>query len=196
MEHFARKNHIPIMEKKGVSFLKEYIRDNHIESILEIGSAIGYSAIQMASINPNIHVTTLERDQSRYEEAIENRRKCHMEKQIDIVLTDAFNFKTKQSFDLIFIDAAKSQYTKFFQKFEVNLKEKGTIISDNINFHGLTHRKEEIESKNLRAMVRKIREYITFLEENKQFETNFYEIGDGIAVSVKKQNYGNNNDIK
>ena len=87
---------------------------------------------------------------------------------------------------MIFIDAAKGQYTKFFEKFQYFLKDGGTIITDNLKFHGYVGKSKEIESKNLRGLAEKIENYIEFLKNNKDFETNFYDVGDGLSVSVKK----------
>ena len=88
---------------------------------------------------------------------------------------------------MIFIDAAKSQYIKFFEKFKHNLNETGTIISDNLEFHGLVENKENVSlSRNVRGLVRKINEYVAFLKDNREFKTDFYSIGDGIGVSVRK----------
>lgn len=87
---------------------------------------------------------------------------------------------------MIFIDAAKAQSIKFFEKFEKNLNPSGTIITDNLKFHGLVDKdEEEIESRNLRALVRKIKEYISFLKGNINYKTDFYELGDGISVSKR-----------
>ena len=96
-----------------------------------------------------------------------------MENQITILYEDALNTTLDKKFDLIFIDAAKSQYIKFFEKFKNNLNESGTIVSDNLLFHGLVSKKEEIESKNLRQLVKKIYQYVTFLKENQEFDTEF-----------------------
>ena len=186
MEQYALEHHVPIMMKDGIEFMLAYIREHNITRILEIGSAIGYSAIRMASIDSNIHVTTIERDEARYNEALSNIRKAHMEDQITIILGDAFDVNIEGEFDLIFIDAAKSQYIKFFEKFEVNLVPNGTILSDNLDFHGLTHTTEKIESRNVRGLVRKLNQYIDFLKDHPRFETTFYSIGDGIGVSVRK----------
>ncbi|MDD3187054.1 MAG: O-methyltransferase [Bacilli bacterium] len=182
LELNAHKNNIPIMERDGIEFLIDYIKKNSVKSILEIGSAIGYSAINMALISSEIKVVTIERDNARYLDALKNIKLFNLEKQIVIINDDAFNVEIKDKFDLIFIDAAKSQSTKFFEKFKINLEKKGTIITDNIYFHGLTY-DMEIKSKNLRQMTRKIREYVEFLKDNKEFKTDIIEIGDGIAVS-------------
>lgn len=186
IEEYAKENHIPIMEKEGIDFLTSYIREHNVKSILEIGSAIGYSAIKMALVREDITITTIERDEARYEEAICNLNTFKLHDRIEIIYSDAFDVELNKTYDLIFIDAAKSQYTKFFEKFKKNLNPNGVIVSDNLNFHGYTHQKERIESKNLRQMVRKINEYIQFLENNEEFETTFYEVGDGVGVSKRK----------
>lgn len=186
MEKYALENNIPIMMKDGIDFLTEYIKKNNIKNILEIGCAIGYSSIKMALVDSDINITTIERDKIRYDEAIKNIKECNLENRVNVIFDDAFNVELKDKYDLIFIDAAKAQYIKFFLKFKANLKEKGTIVSDNLNFHGLTHTKEYIESRNVRGLVRKLNNYIEFLKENDEFDTTFYEVGDGIAISIKK----------
>lgn len=186
IEKYAKDNNVPIMEHDGIEFLTNYIKEHNIKDILEIGAAIGYSAIKMALISKDIHITTVERDPIRYNEAIKNIKEFNLDNQITIYFLDAFNLDLKDKYDLIFIDAAKAQYTKFFEKFKVNLKDNGVIITDNLNFHGLTHTNEHIESRNVRQLVRKINAYVEFLKDNQEFETNFYEIGDGIAISKRK----------
>lgn len=185
LEKYAKENNIPIMEHDGIEFLIKYIKDNNIKNILEIGSAIGYSAIRMCLVDDDIKVTTIERDEKRYKEAIKNIKLFNLEDRINIIFDDAFNVKLNDLYDLIFIDAAKSQYIKFFEKFKLNLKDDGVILSDNLNFHGLTHTDKEIKSRNVRGIVRKLNNYIEFLKENKEFDTTFYEIGDGISISKR-----------
>ena len=186
LEIYAKEYNIPIMQKEGIDFMLEYIKKNNILTILEIGSAIGYSAIRMALLNPNIKIVTVERDIERYNEAVKNIKNFNLEKQITIYNCDAFDLNLDEKFDIIFIDAAKAQYIKFFEKFKINLKDNGTILSDNLNFHGLTHTKERIESRNVRQLVRKINNYIEFLKTNQEFTTQFYDCGDGIAISKKR----------
>ena len=188
IKKYADENDVPIMSDSGIRFLINYIKENKIKDILEIGTAIGYSAIMMATISDDIHITTIERDEKRYLEAIKNVKKMNLEDRIHLIYKDAFDVKLVDKFDLIFIDAAKAQNTRFFEKFEYNLNSNGTIITDNMNFHGLVLKDEhEIESRNLRQLVGKIRKYVEFLENNKEFKTKFYKVGDGIAVSLKKE---------
>ena len=183
MEKYAEINSIPIMQKSGINFLCKFIEKNNIKNILEIGSAIGYSSIRMALVNDDIKVTSIEKNQERYLEAIKNIKKCDLEKRITLILSDALNIDLDGTYDLIFIDAAKAQYTKFFKKYEKNLNKDGFIISDNMNFHGLVGSSTKIESKNLRQLVTKIEKYNDFLKENDKYITKFYKTGDGIAVS-------------
>ena len=183
LEKYAKENNVPIIMQDGLEFIINYINEHNIKNILEIGSAIGYSAINMALINANIKVTTIERNENMYAEARKNIRKFNLEKQITLVLKDALEVNITGKYDLIFIDAAKAQYIKFFEKFKNNLTKDGVIITDNLNFHGLTKNPEEIQSKNLKALVTKINNYKEFLKENKEFKTAFYQIGDGISVS-------------
>ena len=183
LEKYAKENNVPIIQKDGLNFIVDYIRNNNIKKILEIGTAIGYSAINMALINPEIQITTIERNKEMYDKAHLNIKKFNLEKRINIIFGDALTTKINGKYDLIFIDAAKAQYIKFFEKYKVNLNKNGIIITDNLNFHGLTNNIENIQSKNLKALVRKINNYKEFLKENQEFNTKFYEIGDGIAVS-------------
>ena len=181
---YAEENNVPIMTNEGITYLTNYIIKYKTHKILEIGTAIGYSAIMMALANPEAEITSIERDEKRYLEAIKNIKKFELEDRINLIYKDAFDVDLDEEFDLIFIDAAKAQNTRFFEKFEKNLKESGTIITDNMNFHGLVETKpEEIKSRNLRALVRKVKNYHEFLQNNSKYKTEFLDIGDGLAVS-------------
>ena len=186
IEEYAKEENVPIMEKEGIEFLTNFIKENNIKTILEIGSAIGYSASKMALVNSDIKITTIERDIKRYNKAIENIEKLNLSNQINIYNDDALTFEIDGKFDLIFIDAAKSQYIKFFEKYSQNLNENGYIISDNISFHGLVEGDYDTYSRNVKGLVRKLKNYIVYLEENEDFNTKFVEIGDKIAITTKK----------
>lgn len=186
IEKYAKDNNVPIMLKDGIEFLTDYIKKNNVKNILEIGCAIGYSSIKMALVNADIKVTTIERDKERYDIALENIKKFNLQNRINVIFSDAFDVELDEQFDLIFIDAAKSQYIKFFEKFKKNLSLNGTIISDNLDFHGLTKLdSKDIKNRNTRQLVRKINEYVDFLKDNKEFTTEFINIGDGIGISKK-----------
>ena len=187
MERYAEANNVPIIERDSIEFVNKYIQMNGVKKILELGTAIGYSAILMASASEDVEITTIERDEKRYREAVKNVNKVGLDKRIEIVFNDALEVNLAGfKYDLIFIDAAKGQYIKFFEKFENYLNPGGIIITDNLKFHGLVQNKEKIESRNVRGLVTKIEKYIEFLKGNEEFVTRFYDIGDGLSVSFKK----------
>lgn len=187
MEKYAIEYDIPIMQKDGIEFFQKLILENNIKSILEIGSAIGYSAIQLARLDHEISITTIERDDVRYEQAVKNIQKSGLSRQITIHHADALEIEIEGEFDCIFIDAAKAQYIKFFEKYEKNLSENGLILSDNLSFHGFVENPELKMSRNLRQLVGKIKRYITWLENNEEYDTLFIHEGDGLAISRKKK---------
>jgi len=187
IKEYAYANNIPIMQDEGINYLINYIKENNIKNILEIGTAIGYSAIMMCMADKDVSVVTIERDEKRYLEAIKNIKKFKLEERIHLIYNDALEVKLNNQYDLIFIDAAKAQNKNIFERFEKNLRESGTIITDNMNFHGLIFEDEKnITSRNLRQLVRKIKDYRIFLENNIHYETEILNIGDGIAISIKK----------
>ena len=185
IEDYAKENNVPIMLPDGIEFLVNYIKENNIKNILEIGTAIGYSAIRMSLIDENIKVTTIERDENRYSEALKNIKNFNLENQIQLILGDALETNISGKYDLIFIDAAKSQYIKFFEKYEKNLNKNGVFVSDNLSFHGLVEDETKTSNRNTKQLVRKIKKYIDYLKNNENYETSFYTLGDGVAVSKK-----------
>ena len=186
LERYAKENNIPIMQKDGIVYLCDYIRNNNIKNILEIGSAIGYSSIMMANISNDIHVTTIEKDEDRYNIAVNNINDYGFSKQINILLGDASDYSFDNKFDLIFIDAAKGKNTFFFEKFKDNLNIGGTIITDNLSFHGLVEDDNLVKTKNQRGIVNKIKSYIEYLDNNSEFVSFYVEVGDKIAISKRR----------
>ena len=187
MEQYAAEYNVPIIEKESIAFIMKFIKSNNVKEILEIGSAIGYSSILMATVSDDIKITTIERDETRYMECLKNVKKCNMQDRINVVYQDALEVNLSGvAYDLIFIDAAKGQYTKFFEKYKYFLKPGGVIISDNLKFHGHVGNRENIANRNLKQLVGKIENYIDFLKENEEFETKFYDVGDGLSVSIRK----------
>ena len=187
LEEYAKDFHVPIMLKDGIEYLLEYIKNNNIKNILEIGTAIGYSSIRMAQVNNDIKVTTIERDSNMYNEALKNIKSFNLDNRINIIYKDALDVELTDKYDLIFIDAAKSQYIKFFEKFKHNLNDNGVIVTDNLSFHGLVKDSTNC-SRNTKQLVKKIQNYIDFLKNNEEFDTEFISIGDGISITRKKSN--------
>ena len=184
---YAEEYKIPIMVQDGIDFLTSLIVKRRVKEILEIGTAVGYSAIMMALASKDLKIVSIEKDKDRYLEAIKNIKKFGLEDRITLIFNDALEVKIKDKFDLIFIDAAKSKNQELFQYFERNLGPKGCIVTDNLSLHGhVLKDTKEIENRNLRQLVTKIKNYIHFLESNLRYKTTFYEIGDGISVSERR----------
>lgn len=189
LEEYAKINNIPIMQKDGILYLINYIKENNIKNILEIGSAIGYSSIMMVSINSDIRITTIERDKDRYDLAVFNIKKYNLDKQINIIYGDAVDTDITGMYDLIFIDAAKGKNIFFFEKYKNNLVKGGTIITDNLSFHGLVEDSDLVKTKNQRGIVNKIKDFISFLDNNEEFATEYIPVGDKIAISKRRSDY-------
>lgn len=189
MRSYAEKEKVPIIQDEGLTFLLFLIKTKKVRNILEIGTAIGYSAINMAMQSLDINIDTIERNEEMYNQALKNIKKAKMIERINVHFKDALEVDINQfdkKYDLIFIDAAKAQYIKFFTLYEPLLADNGVIFTDNLLFHGLVNNSERIESKNLRNLVTKIENYNEWLANNEKYDTSFFSIGDGIAVSVKK----------
>ncbi|MBQ9908508.1 MAG: HAD hydrolase-like protein [Treponema sp.] len=186
IKNYAMQNEVPIMQDEGSDFICEYIKEHKVKSILEIGTAIGYSAVRFAKLNPEIRVTSIEIDQERYSQAVKNVEKNGLEDRITLIFGDALTEEIEGKFDLIFIDAAKAQYIKFFEKYKENLSENGVIVSDNLSFHGMVEDLSLTHNYSTKKLVKKIRKYIDFLKTNEEFETEFFDKGDGISVSRKR----------
>ena len=186
IREYARVNNIPIMLEDGIEYLCNYIKSNNIKSILEIGTAIGYSAIMMALVCDDIYITTIERDKDRYEEAIKNIKKLNLSNRIKVIFGDALDVDVDGMFDLIFIDASKGGSIKFFEKYKKNLSSNGAIITDNLSFHGLVEDESLAVTKNQKGLVKRIKKFIEFLNSNQEYETEYVSVGDKISISKRR----------
>ena len=188
LKSYAKENHVPIILDEGLSFLINIIKTKNAKNILEVGAAIGYSSINMAK-RSNATVTTIERDDAMYSEAVKNIKDANLEDKIRLLHMDAleaFNEVKNDKFDLIFIDAAKAQYQKFFETYESLLNPNGIIICDNMNFHMLKEQDQASLSRSVRGLVRKLANFEAWLLDNNNYETTIYDIGDGMSISIRK----------
>ncbi|RSD24111.1 O-methyltransferase [Mesobacillus subterraneus] len=189
MEEYAQQNGVPIMEPAGIETMLQLLRIQQPEMILEVGTAIGYSALRMAFALPEAKVVTLERDEDRFMLAVEYIRRAAKQDQIIQIKGDALKLEQEVSryapFDTIFIDAAKGQYKRFFEMYSSYLKPGGMIVTDNVLFKGLVYH-QEAESKRVRSLVKKIDEFNRWLSSNPEYDTIILPIGDGVAVSKKR----------
>ena len=185
IKQYARQNSVPIMKDDGMEFICRYITEHNVKSILEIGTAIGYSSIRFAKLADDIFVSTVEIDIDRYNQALRNITDNNLSDRITVYLADAATLEFDEKFDMIFIDGPKAQYIHFFEKFKSNLAPDGAIISDNLSFHGMVEDLTLTHNYSTKKLVKKIRKYIQFLKENQEFHTDFYDVGDRVAVSTK-----------
>lgn len=190
LKSYASNNSVPIIVDEGLAFLEMLIRIHKPKRILEIGTAIGFSAIRMHRVC-NSDVVTIERNPKMYEVASTNVKEASLEDHITIIFKDAleaYDLVKNQKFDLIFIDAAKAQYTKFFDLYTPLLNNFGLVICDNMLFHGLVEDKASYQSqtRSVRGLIRKLTNFQNYLLNNEEYDTTIIEIGDGMAVSVKK----------
>ncbi|KXT29321.1 O-methyltransferase family protein [Candidatus Phytoplasma oryzae] len=169
---------IPIIKDEVLYFLRKIIFKNNFINIIEIGSAIGYSALGMLNIKNNIQ--TIERDYQRYQLALNFFKNYNYK--IDFIWSEAFFYQPTKKYDLIFIDAAKVQYKKLFEKYSLFLNDNGMIICDNISLYNFNFK---TNSRRIRRMKKKMDDFECFLKINNVFETVFYNIGDGLSVSKK-----------
>lgn len=181
----ALSNNIPIIEDEGLGFIKKIIIDNECQHILEIGSAVGYSAIMMSLITNVKLVDTIERDKIRYDTAVTNINRANLNHKIRIFNEDALLINKDillNSYDLIFIDAAKSQYQRFFDYYESLLSSDGFVLVDNINFHGMIYDIPNIKNRNTKQLVNKIKRFKDNILNDSNYDTKYYDVGDGMIL--------------
>lgn len=185
----ALDDNIPIMEDDSIEYIARRTKLFELNKILEIGSAVGYSAIALATYNDKVHITTIEKDSARFLVATKNIKEFNLNNRIELIFNDALEVNVVDKYNLIIIDAAKGKNEEFFNKFKENLLPGGFIIIDNIKFHGLVGKSDEIESKDLRSLVKKIENFIEFLSTEEvinEFYVEILDIGDGLAICQKK----------
>jgi predicted O-methyltransferase YrrM len=190
MESYAKEHGVPIMELAGIETMLQLLRIQQSVKILEVGTAIGYSALRMAEAVPGSQIVTIERDEERFLLAQEFIGRSNHENQITLIKGDALEVEAligvQAPFDAIFIDAAKGQYKKFFEIYSKYLKEDGIIITDNVLFKGLVC-EPEIESKRIRNLVKKIDDFNHWLMNHPDYSSVILPVGDGVAVSRRRR---------
>ncbi|WP_249871016.1 O-methyltransferase [Oceanobacillus saliphilus] len=190
LEAKAKADNVPIMDRAGIHFVMQLVRMSKPARILEVGTAIGYSALRMLDANPDSSIVTIEKDKERYEEAITTIDKLNRQSKIEVILGDALDklmelSLQKNTFDLIFIDAAKGQYQRFFELADPMLNKNGIIISDNVLFRGYVANPENVP-KRYEKMVERLRKYNEMLMNHPNYTTSIVPIGDGVAISYKQ----------
>ena len=188
MKTYGEANHVPIINARGLQVLTEAVAKKKPRRVLEIGTAIGYSALYIAAnAAADARIITLELSDERADQAEAFIARSRFARQIEVVRGDAGENILKQSgsFDLVFIDAAKGQYPDYFRKVCPLLAEDGVVIADNVLFRGYVQGTEPVPRR-FRTIVRRLREYIGMVTENEAFRTEIHADGDGLAVSWRQ----------
>ncbi len=189
LEVYAKENNIPIIEKETAQLLKVLLKIYEPKNILEIGTAIGYSALVMASsTDANCNITTIEKQFNMIKLAEKNIDKTEYKNRIKILNGDAVEILSNldEKFDLIFLDAAKGQYLQFFNSCKDLLKTKGLIISDNVLFRGMVA-SDKLVIRRKKTIVKRLREYLNHISNLEGYESCIIPIGDGIALTYKEE---------
>lgn len=190
LEQDALSRNIPVMQKEGIDFLIQKLNEIHAKSCLEIGSAIGYSSMMMATFVEGLHIDTIELNEERYQEAVCNIHERQLEHMISIYNDDALTFDKQKlkhhPYDCLFIDAAKAQYQKFFEKYVDLVKDDGIIIVDNLDFHGMIFDIDHIKNRNTKQLVKKIKRFKDWIFNHEDYDVTYYQVGDGICVIQRK----------
>ena len=183
----ALNEHIPIIMDDTLEVIAKYLKETKPKRILEIGTAVGYSAICFSKyLTKDGIIDTIERDKERIEEAIINIKNMNLEEKIHIYEGDAVEIlpTLHEKYDVVFIDAAKGKYPFFLNEAIRMLSTKGIIFADNILYKGYVM--SDYNKHKQRTAVRNLREYIKEVSENTNLETEILEVGDGLAVSIVK----------
>lgn len=180
----ALENHIPILMDDTLETISKILKENKPKNILEIGTAVGYSAICFSEYLPEDgKIDTIERDVLRAEEAIENIKKAGVENKINVIIGDAVDIlpTLNNKYDIVFIDAAKGKYPFFLEQAIRMINKSGIIIADNVLYKGYVL--SDYNKHKQRTAVRNLREYIYKVTNTPNIQTEILEVGDGLAIS-------------
>ena len=187
LKQYGKNHKVPITLDDTLDFLIKTINKFNSKEILEIGTAIGYGSIAMATNTNCNHIDTVEIDSSRYEIAMQNIKAHKLDKKIDLFNVDAMQYikNTDKKYDFIYLDGPKGQYINYLPYLINILNPKGIIFADNLYFHGMVTGKIPV-SRGCRAMIKGLHKYIDEIKSNPKLATQILDIGDEIGISQKK----------
>ena len=181
IHRYAIDNHVPIIDSDALNVVKQYIAIKGVKNILEIGTAIGYSALHFASAAEGVHVTTIEKDEASHDIANQNIEASDYSNNIKTILADAKEAELGNvQFDFLFIDASKGNNQLFFNKYKEYLTDDALVIVDNIFVRGLIAN-DNVENKNKRKLRDKVRTFNQSMKDS-EYTTSFLNVGDGLLV--------------
>lgn len=196
LRELGEKDRIPIILKDTEDFLRILLRIKNPVKILEIGTAIGYSAVFFASICPQADIYTIEKDEYAFNAAKHNIKQLSLDDRIHQIFGDGEEQIDKlrdrgiHGFDFVFIDAAKSHYKRFFTAALSVCTKDAVIVSDNILQKGMTASERYDPKGKHKTSIKKMREYVEYITSNADFDTSLEAIGDGVAVTIYRGEHG------
>ncbi|MBR0575542.1 O-methyltransferase [Proteiniclasticum sp. BAD-10] len=187
LEEYARENYVPIVHKDAAEFLRFFVALTTPERILELGTAIGYSALLMAMASPLSSIVSVDRDETMQTLAKANIERFGLDHRIALVLSDCLDYleTTRETFDLIFIDAGKSHYQEYLEWSLQRLKNGGTILCDNVLYRGLVA--EETVARKHRTNVVRLQEFMQHVHQREDLRVSTLTIGDGMLLIRRKE---------
>lgn len=189
LEKEASEDYIPNITRASIQLIRVLLQAAKPRYILEVGTAIGYSAIHMAEAVPDAQIITLEKDIERAKRAQSNFVTAGVESRVELIVGDAEQIipELEYDFDAVFIDAAKGQYIQFMQAAMDKLKPGGLMISDNVLFRGMVAQSLDEVERRYSNMLLKLQNYNQVICEHPFLDTSIVPIGDGLAISYKKR---------
>lgn len=188
LEDYAKGNNVPIVQPEVGQFLRTLIKIHKPKSILEVGTAIGYSAILMAEcLEDDFQIVTLEKNQDVVPLALENIKTAGFEEKIKVIPGDALDTfpHIAKKFDFVFLDASKGHYMEFFEYASKLLNPGGLIVSDNVLYKGMVA-EDGLVKRRKRTIVNRLREYLIYINNLNGYTTSVIPMGDGVAVTYKE----------
>lgn len=188
LERFAKENHVPIIEAEVAKFLNVIVSLQKPKKILELGTAIGYSSINMKIAYEDAKITTLEKNSKMVEIAQNNIMDFDFSDSIDVVQCDAYEYllECDEKFDMIFIDAAKGQYLKYFKESMNLINNHGVIVCDNVLFKGMVCDEEALTKRHRKiTIVKRLNEFLEYISNLEEYKTSIIPIDDGMSISYK-----------
>jgi len=176
---------LPIMDDDSLSFLADFISEQGITSLLEVGTCIGYSAIYLAMKNPQLRITTLEIDEERHQRAKKNVIMAGLQERINCICCDSRSWHTDEIYAAILLDGPKAHNRQLVLNYQNNLTEEGWLIVDDVYFHGFLDNPGVIRTRRLRTLVRKFEEFQKELEADPRYECTRLNIGDGLLLAKR-----------
>lgn len=182
----ALEDHIPIIMDDTLEVIEKELKEIKPKKILEIGTAVGYSAICFSEfLNEGGTIDTIEREADRVQEAKKNIERAEVQDRINIIEGDAVEIlpTMQQSYDVVFIDASKGKYPFFLKEALRLLNKKGIIFADNVLYKGYVL--SDYNKHKQRTAVRNLREFLNLLQNDDSLDTKILEVGDGLAIAKK-----------